>query len=89
MRDNAVMVGAIAIIAMCVATAAHEAVGHGGVCLLLGGRIAQLTSVYFRCALESRFVAPAGPAGNLAAGLIAWAALKWIPATFPRARLLA
>ena len=38
-------VAAIAIIAMVLATAAHEAIGHGAACLLAGGHITQLTSV--------------------------------------------
>jgi hypothetical protein len=74
---------------MCVATAAHEAVGHGGACLLLGGRITLLTSVYFHCAVESIFVSPAGPLGNLAAGFAGWAALRLLPTSRPRAKLFA
>lgn len=89
MRDDAVTVGAIAVIAMCAATVAHEAVGHGSACLLLGGRITLLTSVYFRCAVESRFVSPAGPLGNLVAGLIGWTAMRMLPASLSRAKLFA
>ncbi len=87
MRDDAITVGAVAIIAMSVATAAHEAAGHGGACLLLGGRITLLTSAYFHCAVESIFVSPAGPLGNFAAGFAGWAALRLLPASFPRATL--
>src|SRR5258708_35955427 len=41
---------AIAAVAFIVACVSHEAVGHGGMCLAVGGRIALLTSVYFHCA---------------------------------------
>lgn len=74
---------------MCLATVAHEAVGHGSACLLLGGHITLLTNVYFRCAVASRLVSPAGSLGNLVAGLIGWATMRTLPASFPRAKLLA
>ncbi|HEY3639186.1 MAG TPA: hypothetical protein VGK90_13640 [Rhizomicrobium sp.] len=89
MRDDAVTVGAITIIAMCVATVAHEAIGHGSVCLLLGGHITLLTNVYFRCAVESTLVSPSGPLGNLMAGLAGAAALQCLPSSYPRAKLFA
>jgi hypothetical protein len=89
MRDDAHTVGAVAIIAMCVATAAHEAVGHGGACLLLGGRITLLTSVYFHCDVKSVYVSPAGPLGNLVAGVAGWAAMQLLPTSFPRTKLFA
>lgn len=89
MRDDVITVGAIAIVAMCVATAAHEAAGHGSACLALGGHITLLTSVYFRCAVESRLVSPAGPLGNIVAGLIGWATMRLVPPSWPRARLFA
>jgi hypothetical protein len=89
MRDDKITVGAVAIIAMCVATAAHEAMGHGTACLLLGGRITLLTSVYFHCAVQSRFVSPAGPLGNLLAAVAGWAAMRLLPTSHPRAKLFA
>jgi hypothetical protein len=89
MRDDAITAGAVAVIAMCVATAAHEAAGHGGACLLLGGRITLLTSAYFHCDTRSIFVSPAGPLGNLVAGLAGWAALRLLPNSHPRVKLFA
>ncbi len=88
MRDDVRTLASIAVIAMCVATVAHEAAGHGTACLLSGGRIATLTNVYFRCA-GGRFVALAGPAGNLAAGLLALLAALATPFRAVRARLCA
>jgi hypothetical protein len=88
-RDDVTTTGTIAIIAMCAATAAHEALGHGGACLLLGGRITLLTSVYFHCAVQSIFVSPAGPLGNLVAGIAGWAAMQMLPISHPRAKLFA
>jgi len=79
---------AIAVGAACLAAIAHEAIGHGCACLVAGGHIVRLTSVYFDCDVRSVWIAPAGPAGNLAAGTLAWALLKILPGGQPRARLL-
>lgn len=87
-RDDALTVAAIAILAMCVSTTAHEAIGHGGACLASGGRIAQLTSVYFQCAPGGQWIPAAGPAGNLVAAVLAGIGAKLTPAARPRLRLL-
>jgi hypothetical protein len=87
-HDDRVTVCATAVIAACVVTIAHEAAGHGSACLAAGGRIVRLTSVYFSCSVHSAWVAPAGPAGNLAAAAAARALLIVLPAGRPRARLL-
>ena len=70
-KDSSSTVAAIAVIAMCLSTAAHEAMGHGGLCLAWGGRITQLTSVYFQCRPSPWLIAAAGPAANLIWGLLA------------------
>jgi hypothetical protein len=69
-------IAALAFVAACVA---HEAVGHGGVCLATGGRIPLLTSVYFQCSLRGPLVAAAGPLMNLAVGAILWWVLRRRP----------
>jgi hypothetical protein len=56
---------------MCTVTVAHEAIGHGGTCLAVGGHIRQLTSSIFQCDMYSRWIAPAGPMMNLAFGALA------------------
>jgi hypothetical protein len=56
---------------MCVVTFDHEALGHGGMCLALGGHIRVLTSSVFRCDLQSVWIDPAGPFGNLLVGALA------------------
>ena len=88
-HDDIATVCAIAAIAICTTTFAHEAMGHGGMCLALGGHITKLTNAYFQCSLKSRFIAPAGPLGNYAAGLVAWLAQKSIPPARPRLKLFA
>ncbi|MGC1522396.1 MAG: hypothetical protein WA803_12720, partial [Steroidobacteraceae bacterium] len=58
---------------MCLVTFDHEALGHGGMCLALGGHIRILTSSVFRCDLRSVWIDPAGPLGNLLMGALALA----------------
>ena len=63
-------------LAFTIACLAHEAVGHGGACLLTGGKVLLLTSVYFRCAPGLPVVDAAGPLMNLLAAAIALLALR-------------
>lgn len=88
MSDDRLTVCAVAVIAACIVTTDHEAIGHGSACLLLGGRIKLLTSVYFDCAGSRASVAACGPLGNLIGATLAWLALKILPAGRPRLRLL-
>jgi hypothetical protein len=67
---------AIAIVAYVLANVLHEGVGHGGACLLVGGRPLALSSVHFQCDDEARLVAAGGTLVNLAAGAISWALLR-------------
>jgi hypothetical protein len=75
-RDDALTVAAIGIAAGCLATVAHEAIGHGGMCLAVGGRITMLSSVYFHCSSGGPLTDVAGPFGNMAAGGAAWLLLR-------------
>ncbi|MES2993459.1 MAG: hypothetical protein V4844_18695 [Pseudomonadota bacterium] len=59
---------AIAALAFIVACVSHEAVGHGGMCIAIGGHVTLLTSVYFRCATGGPVTDAAGPLMNLAVG---------------------
>src|SRR5450755_2986394 len=61
--------------AMCLVTFDHEALGHGGMCLALGGHIRILTSSIFRCDIRSVWIDPAGPFCNCLVG----AALAVLP----------
>ena len=86
-RDSLPTVGAMALIAMCLVTFAHEAAGHGGACLALGGRVELLTSSLFRCDRISPLIDAAGPLTNLLLGLAAWALRSRIAAHRPDPRL--
>ena len=67
------LLGGLAFTSACVA---HEALGHGGACLLTGGKVLLLTSVYFRCVPGLPVVDAAGPLMNLLMAAIAMLALR-------------
>lgn len=81
-------VAALAVIAMCVVTSAHEALGHGGTCLALGGHIELLTSSLFRCSLRSGWIDSAGSAVNFLVGLIAFVVRAALPEGLSKTRLV-
>jgi len=78
-KDDLPTLAAIGLMAMCVVTFDHEALGHGSMCLALGGHIQLLTSSLFRCDLRSKWIAPAGPAGNLIIGTLALILRRFVP----------
>lgn len=77
-RDNLATVLAIGVIAYVGETLLHELVGHGGVCLALGGRITRLAPLWMHCSLTSPWLTLAGPAMNVAAAAL-FLALIWSP----------
>jgi hypothetical protein len=79
-RNDLLTVAAVGVLAMCVVTFDHEALGHGSVCVLLHGRILLLSSSLFRCDVRSGWIDPAGPVVNLLMGTLALACLRLVPA---------
>lgn len=68
-------VAAIAVIVYASTSLLHEGLGHGGACLLVGGRALRLTSASFDCDVASRamagkVVAAGGTIVNLVAGAV-------------------
>lgn len=70
---------AAAAAAYAAADFAHEGLGHGGACLLSGGRLIVLSTTYADCSISSRFIDGAGPVAGIAAALIAWLWLRLVP----------
>ena len=74
---------AIALVAYSASGVLHEAVGHGGACVALGGKPLVLSSVHFECdensmsALARRCVSAAGTVANFVAGVVALVAFKF------------
>ena len=69
-------VAAISILAFMLACTAHEVVGHGGMCMIVGGHITLLTSVYFRSLGGGVLTDAAGPLMNLIVGAGFWYLLR-------------
>ena len=69
------------------AALAHEAVGHGGACLLEGGKIALLSVIWFRCTGGGALTDLGGPIGSLLVGLGGLALAAWGPRLSLQARL--
>ncbi len=70
-------VASLAVLVYAVANVLHEGLGHGGACVLVGGRPRLLTSVSFNCDLAGaspmahRLVAAGGTMVNLIVGAVA------------------
>lgn len=69
-------VASISVIAFILACAAHEVVGHGGMCMIVGGHMNLLTSVYFRSTGGGALTDAAGPVMNLIVGAGFWFLLR-------------
>lgn len=73
---------AIAVVAYALANVVHEGVGHGGVCLLAGGRPVELSAIHFESdtgsldASARRWLAAGGTIANLIVGVLALVALR-------------
>ncbi len=85
-------VGAIAVVAYAVSNVVHEGLGHGGACLLVGGRPETLNAIFFECSVEGlqssaqRWLAAGGSIANLVFAGLAAAALKTLPSQWGRVR---
>jgi hypothetical protein len=73
---------AIAVVAYALANLVHEGLGHGGACLLAGGRPLALSAIHFEedpgslGAAAQKWVAAGGTIANVALGVLALAALR-------------
>jgi len=85
-------VGAIAVVAYALSNVVHEGLGHGGACVLVGGRPKELNAVFFDCSVEglpsaaARWVAAGGSIANLLFAALAWAGIRGLPRDWGRER---
>lgn len=86
-RGDGLTIGALAVLAALTVTVSHEAIGHGGVCLAIGGRVTLLTSSLFRCDAPSGLIDLGGPLFNLAVGLTALLASRVVRTVRPTTAL--
>lgn len=87
LRGDVLTVAAIAVLAALTVTVSHEALGHGGVCLAIGGRVTLLSSSLFRCSAPSGLIDLGGPLFNLVVGLAALLASRAVGAGRPALNL--
>jgi hypothetical protein len=64
---------AIGLLAYSSADIAHHVLGHGGMCLVAGGSIRSLSSVFVDCTVRGAAIDLAGPFANLFVGTLACA----------------
>jgi hypothetical protein len=75
-EDSAAILAALGILAYAASMMTHEALGHGGYCLALGGHSVMLTAWGERCDLQLPGIEAAGPGVQFCAGLLAWFTLR-------------
>src|SRR5260370_24959504 len=83
---DALTIAGIAIIACILASVLHEGVGHGGACLLAGGKVWVISAVHMECSAETRLVMAGGTLMNVAAGALCFALGRVTARTSPRLR---
>ena len=85
-REDAPTLAAIGVLAYVGCDVLHELLGHGGACLVTGGRAASLSAFHFQCfGGWQRLVCAAGILANLATAILAWLALRMARKGSPRA----
>lgn len=85
--DDLATLGAIGVLAAMAAALGHEAVGHGGACVIGGGEVTLMSVIWFRCSPGGVVTDIAGPLGGLLVGLGGLALARWGPPRALRTRL--
>ena len=75
-RDDALTVSAISLLAAILANVVHEGLGHAATALLTDTKSGVLSTVAWSGDFDSRLVAAGGTLANLAAALVFWIALR-------------
>lgn len=75
-RDDALTLCSISVLASMLGTMLHEGLGHAAIALLTGAHSGTLSTVAWSSEFDSRLVAAGGTLVNIAAGLLFWIALR-------------
>jgi hypothetical protein len=81
---DSLTVASIGILAYMFGNVLHEALGHGGACILAGGKPLVLSSVDFECSSDTRLVTAGGTLINLIAGAVFFALGRLTSRSYPR-----
>ncbi|HEX4294352.1 MAG TPA: hypothetical protein VHZ29_09470 [Rhizomicrobium sp.] len=79
MTKSVLTLCACAFAAYALADIAHETIGHGGMCAMLGGQIAYVSTTFDDCSIRSRIIDGAGPAAGIVAAMLLWLWLRVLP----------
>src|SRR5215470_9505002 len=91
-KNDLLTVAAISIVVCALASVLHEGLGHGGACLLVGGKPQQISSMDFNSDTSglpdwtNHVIAAGGTVVNLAAAAIALAAMRLTRSASPHLR---
>jgi hypothetical protein len=88
-KDSATLLAALGILAYAASMMTHEALGHGGYCLAVGGHTTMLTPWMETChfpGAPALGIKAAGPGVQFGMGLLAWLALRSLPPNLARLR---
>src|ERR1700686_3693889 len=80
-KPDLLTIAAITIAATVIADFIHEGLGHGGMCVVTGGRPLVLSTVHFECSADTRLVASGGTLANLIFGALFLAAARAVKQT--------
>jgi hypothetical protein len=83
-QGDSLTIGAIGILAYMLGNVLHEGLGHGGACILAGGKPLVLSSVDFECSADTRLVTAGGTLINLIAGAVFFALGRLTSRSYPR-----
>ncbi|HKR32605.1 MAG TPA: hypothetical protein VJT08_19145 [Terriglobales bacterium] len=83
-RSDVLTVASVAALAYMLGSTLHEGLGHGGACLLSGGRPLVLSSVHFECSADTRLVMAGGTLVNLLAGALFFVLGRLVSREYPR-----
>jgi hypothetical protein len=78
MQANILTVASVGIVVYVFANVLHELIGHGGACLLVGGRPILVSTVNMECSVENRLVEAAGTLMNATAGAFFLLLGRWM-----------
>jgi hypothetical protein len=81
---DALTVVGIAIISYILASVLHEGLGHGGACLLVGGKPIMVSTVSMNCSSDSRLVMAGGTLVNIIFGAVCFALGRMTGRASPR-----
>jgi hypothetical protein len=81
---DALTIAGIAVVAYILASVLHEGVGHGGACLLTGGKPIMVSTVSMDCSADNRLVIAGGTIVNVLFGAVCFVLGRMTGRTSPR-----